>query len=126
MGIAAAFLYTAIGVLNAVLLINEVPDRAPDKKHGRRSSAALLYKPSRIAYSYIILQIVAIAILLFGALSKLIPATTLLALVSVTLLLLAFNGIRHYKSPKQFEKYMGFDVAYFLLFVCLLIAGIVI
>lgn len=113
-------------LVGMVLLVNGVPDRDVDKKYGRKSGAVLLYKPTRIAKYYLSWQAAAIAILLLGAFFRLIPVTALIALISTPLMLMTFKGIRHYKSPSQFEKYMGIDVVYFLTFVSLLSTGLLV
>ena len=63
-------------------------------------------------------------ILLAGVLSRLVPVAALLAFLAVPLMLKAYSGFGKYKNPKQFEKYMGADVAYFLSFVILLSIGL--
>ncbi len=121
----ALFVSLPIGIIVAlVLLINEVPDRDVDKKHGRKSTAVLVYNLGALSKIYLSFQLVGIAILIVGAALQEVPYTALLALLSFPFMLRAYFGFAKYKTPKQFERYMASDVAYFLSFTLLLSIGL--
>ncbi|MEM3180987.1 MAG: prenyltransferase [Candidatus Micrarchaeaceae archaeon] len=121
------FVSFPVGALvSMVLLMNEVPDVQVDKKHGRKSMAVMAYNTGTIGSIYLVIQLLGVLVLVLGALSGLTPAASLLALLALPFMLAAYAGIRKYENPKQFEKYMGFNVIYFFLFLVLLIAGIAI
>ncbi len=118
------FVSIPVGIIVAlVLLINEVPDRDVDKRHGRKSTAVLVYDLQKISIIYLSFQMIALAVLAVGVLFHFIKVYTLLPLAAIPLMFFAYSGIKKYKDPKQFEKYMGADVAYFLSFVLLLALG---
>ncbi|MGC8547438.1 MAG: prenyltransferase [Candidatus Micrarchaeia archaeon] len=123
--LSALFVSIPVGIIVAlVLLINEVPDRNVDKKHGRKSIAVLVYDIKKISRIYLSFQIVSLLILLIGVLAGFVPFVALLAFLAIPFMLKAYSGFGKYKNPKQFEKYMGADVAYFLSFVILLSIGL--
>jgi len=121
------FVAVPVGILvSMVLVINEVPDRETDKKHGRKSTVVIVNDVNKIAKIYLAMQIAAVAIIAFGVVAGFLDATALLPIAAFPLMLKAYSGISAYKNPKDFESYMGADVAYFLLFSFLLILGIAI
>ncbi len=120
-----AVLSVPVGIEVAmVLLINEMPDKEVDKKYGRKSAAVLLNSPRKIAYYYLAWQAAAMLILLYGAATWLTSITTLLPLLALPLMLEIFKGAIRYKDARSFEKVMGINVVFFILFVALLIIGI--
>jgi 1,4-dihydroxy-2-naphthoate octaprenyltransferase len=122
---ATAFLasFPAGAVIGMALLINEMPDRKVDAAHGRKSGAVMLGSNSNNAYYYLAWQIAGYASIIIGVLYKLLPYTELVALVSVPLMAVCVKGMRNYSKPAKFEKYMGINAIYCIVFICLLIAG---
>ncbi len=120
-----AVLSVPIGIAVAmVLLINEIPDRGVDKKYGRKSAAVLMHSPRSIAYYYLAWQTAAMFTLLYGAAFGLTSITTLLPLLAMPLVLKIFKGAIRYREARHFEKVMGINVLFFILFAALLIIGI--
>ncbi|MGC9037424.1 MAG: prenyltransferase [Candidatus Micrarchaeia archaeon] len=114
-----------IGILvSMVLLLNEVPDAPFDRKYGRKSLAVMLSDPKRIANTYLLLQAFGYAALIAGVLAKLLKPLALLPMLAIPLMLAAYKGTLHFESSEKFEKYMGYNVAFFFLFVILLSVGI--
>ncbi len=114
-----------IGILvSMVLLLNEVPDAPFDRKYGRKSLAVMLANPKKIANTYIFLQALGYVSLIAGVAVKALKPLALLPMLAIPLMLAAYKGTLHFESPEKFEKYMGYNVAFFFLFVILLSVGI--
>ncbi|MGC8675900.1 MAG: prenyltransferase [Candidatus Micrarchaeia archaeon] len=121
----ASFVSVPVGILvSMVLLVNEIPDRDIDKKHGRKSVAVMLYDTRAISRLYFSMQLLGIIIVLAGVALRLVPPYCIDVLFATPFMLAAQRGINRYNTPKQFEKSMGFNVAYFIAFVLLLALGV--
>lgn len=113
-------------VIGMALLINEMPDRKVDAKHGRKSSAVMLKSNVNNAKYYLFWQIAAYLSLIFGVIYKIIPSMELIAIASAPLMITCMHGMLKYKNPKKFEKFMELNAIYCILFIFLLIAGYII
>lgn len=117
--------FPAGSVVGMALLINEVPDRKVDKKHGRRSGVVMLDSNSKTAYYYIGWQLLAYLVVIYGVASKLVPYTELIFLIVSPLMLWCFTAIKKYTNAKKFEKYMGINAIYGLAIEFLLVLGFI-
>ncbi len=107
----AAYGLVPAGMMGGIaLLVNNVPDRAADRKHGRRSGVVMLWKPRRIAAYYAVCEAVAYLLVLAGVASGSLPLTLLATLITAPIALKVFNGISSYRSPAAYERYMGMNV----------------
>jgi 1,4-dihydroxy-2-naphthoate polyprenyltransferase len=108
------------------LLINSVPDRHVDKKHGRRNGVIMLDKPSRIAYYYLFFELVIFASLISGMLLKILPVTFLIVFLTIPIVYKVFIGIQNYKDPRSYEWVMGTYAMKMFIFLILLSVAYVI
>lgn len=123
--LAAAFLvsFPAGVVIGMALLINEMPDRKVDAAHGRRSGAVMLNSNLNNAHYYLGWQIAGYASVVIGVIYRMLPFTELIALAAAPLMAICVIGMRNYSDPLRFEKFMGVNAMYCIIFICLLIAG---
>ncbi len=115
--------FPAGAVIGMALLINEMPDRKVDAAHGRKSGAVLLKSNENNAQYYLFWQIAAYLSIAFGVIYKIIPSTELIAIAAAPLMITCVFGMLNYSDPKKFEKFMGLNAVYCMLFIFLLIAG---
>lgn len=87
--------------------VNGMPDKIPDKKHGRRNAVILLDKPKLQAPYYLLLQAIIYAFIASAVALGYVPYTFLLVFVTVFTTAYIYKGILSYSSPKEFEKVMG-------------------
>lgn len=125
MHLFSAFLVTfpAGMMVGLALLVNEIPDREVDKKHGRRSGVVMLETNKRSAYYYLFLEAISYAAIVYGVISGFIPYTESIIFILIPLVAICFVAIKKYVDPSKFEKYMGFNAIHSLLIPILLIVG---
>jgi 1,4-dihydroxy-2-naphthoate octaprenyltransferase len=120
-----AFVPAGIMVASAIL-VNGMPDRAADKKHGRRNAAALLWHSKRVALYYIAIQMLAFILILYGVLTHALASQFALAIVMAVPSAYVAAGMYFYKRPKTHEQYMAVHAALsFLLYVLLIVAYLI-
>ena len=118
--------FPAGSVIGMALFINEIPDRKVDKRHDRKTCAALLKSNKDMSYYYIVWQFAAYFAIILGIIYGIIPFTEILVLAASPFMVICFLAIRHYSSPVKFEKYMGINALHAFLVVLLLIFGYII
>ncbi|MGI0100303.1 MAG: prenyltransferase [Candidatus Micrarchaeaceae archaeon] len=118
--------FPAGSMVGLALLMNEVPDRKVDQRHGRRSGAVMLKSKSSIAYYYFIWEALCYAVVMLGIIYRIVPYTEIIILAISPLIVVCFMAVRRYSTPKRFEKYMGFNALHSLLLTFLLFIGYII
>jgi 1,4-dihydroxy-2-naphthoate polyprenyltransferase len=90
------------------LLVNEIPDRVPDKKHGRRSAAVMLKSNKKIGMLYLLFEFIAYSLLVIGVIRGFLSPVALVPLLTIPIVLSIYAyGILKYKNPASFEGYMA-------------------
>lgn len=107
-------------VIGGILLANEVPDRKVDVKYGRKTAAVLLSSNHAISGYYAAMQAFVFAIVLIGVASSNLPMYELAVFALAPLAVYVYRGIRAYRSPSSYERFMAANTAYSLLLVLLL------
>ena len=126
MATAILLAFPAGAVIGMALLINEMPDRKIDAAHGRKSGAVMLKSNANNAQYYVFWQVASYLAIIFGVIYKVLPVTELIAIGAAPLMIVCVKGMLDYSNPKEFEKFMGLNAIYCILFICLLIAGYII
>ena len=118
-----AFIAVGMFVGNAII-VNGLPDRKPDKKHGRRSGVVLLRNNRSIGRYHLVWRFATLFFLGLGVLLGYLPTLDIIAFAAFLLIsLYVYNGIITYKNPASYEKYMGVNsLSFFALTFILLIA----
>ena len=120
-----AFLPAGLLVASAIV-VNGVPDRESDRKHGRRNAVASLWSYKNIAAYYLAIQALAFIIILYGVVSHALGFQFVAALFIAIPSAYVAAGIYAYKKPKTHEKYMAVHaISSFLLYVLLIIAYLI-
>ena len=96
-------------MVGIALIANSIPDKIPDKKHGRRNGAVMLDRSGRIAAYYLAWWLLAWTLVISGILINALPVTFVITLLTVPFALRVYNGIRSYKDPASHEKFMGLN-----------------
>ncbi|MDE1870832.1 MAG: prenyltransferase [Candidatus Micrarchaeota archaeon] len=112
-------------LVGLALLVNEIPDRDVDAKHGRRSGVVMLNSREKSASYYIIWQALCYGSVVYGVAAKILPYTELLLLAALPFMVVTYSGIRRYSKAREFEKYMGTNALHSLLVPMLLMVGYV-
>jgi 1,4-dihydroxy-2-naphthoate octaprenyltransferase len=102
--------------------VNSVPDRDADRKHRRKNAMSILWDYNKMAKYYLLLQIVAFSILLYGIVTGAVSYVFLIAFVLIIPYLYVAKGISGYKNPDSFERYMAVQVVASFAFYLLVIA----
>lgn len=123
---AVLFCLPAGIAIGMALLINEMPDRKVDQKYGRKSGSVMLKSNTKIAYYYLLWQILGYVLIIFGILSGRLPHAELIFFISTPLMFVCFLAMKKYSSAQKFEKYMGINAVYTVLLALLLIVGYII
>lgn len=99
----AAFAAVPAGVqVGIAVLVNEVPDRKADAKHGRRHSAVMLKSMRSEAAYYIALNIIAYAVVAVGVALHALPLQSLLVILTAPIVWAIACKIAEYKNPKGY------------------------
>lgn len=104
------FLFAAIPAgtqIGIALAVNELPDRVPDTKFGRRNTVIMLKSTRNVSYYYVILNLIAYLFVVCGVVIGVIPAGALVVLLTIPVVWSIQCGIRNYKKPKSYERVMG-------------------
>ena len=110
-------------LLGVMLLVNSVPDKIADKKHGRKSCVVMLWENSRIAGFYAALEFSSFALISAGILFGRIPLQFASVLLTVPFVFVIYQGIRDYKDPRSFERCLAADFFGIMLFLLLLVGS---
>lgn len=115
-----------IGLLVATILyINEFPDYETDKAAGKNHLIVML-GPKRALSGYYLLLGLVYAVILLGAVLKVIPYLTLIALLNIPLALKAIKVAReHYSHPRELIPAMAATIQLHLTSGLLLSAGFI-
>lgn len=121
---AVFFLFVPAGLqIGNILFVNEIPDRQVDRKHGRRSIVVLIDDKKLLAVAFAFFSMVSYALIVIGVALGVVPYLALAGLLTVFLAYIVARGIRNYKDPKSFERFMGMNVINSLLYLILLSAA---
>jgi 1,4-dihydroxy-2-naphthoate octaprenyltransferase len=105
------------------LYINEVPDSRLDRKYGVKHSVAMLRTARKIAIYYIAMQSAAYFLLVLGVLGGMLPALSLLCLVTFISTPYIFSGL--YRSDsKRYGIYLLMHTVSSIIFAILLCAAL--
>lgn len=120
----ALFAIVPAGMLGGIaLLVNEVPDAEIDKKYGRKHAVIVLSTRRRVSYYYIALMSITYAIVIFGVTALSLTPFLLLALATFPVIGYVASGMRAYKNPQGYEKYMAANVVVIVVYLMLLIVA---
>ncbi|MDE1861075.1 MAG: prenyltransferase [Candidatus Micrarchaeota archaeon] len=104
--LAFSFIPAGIMLGGNALFINEVPDRAIDRKYGVRHSAVMLRTSKRIGIYYIVWEAVAYVIILSGVISNSLPLLGIAGLLTLPITLYVFRGLYNSRS-KSYGALLG-------------------
>lgn len=117
-----AFAAIAVGIqVGICVVVNYLPDREPDRKHGRRNVVVILNNNKKTAAFYLLLEAIAYLLVVYGVVLGAIPASSLVVLISIPIVLTIACEIVNYKNPKAFERVMGNAVLTELAFILILV-----
>lgn len=95
---------------NNLLLLNQYPDIAPDKRVGRRHFP-IAFGVTKSTLLYGVFVVAACATIVTGVMTGLLPKASYIALVPMTLAFVVFFGaLRHATSVNQLTPYLGMNV----------------
>ncbi len=121
-----AFAAAAVGLqVGITVIVNYMPDRIPDLKHGRRNIVAMRPDNKATQSLYIGFEMVSFLLILVGVALKVIPFASLLVLTTLPLVVAVSDAIPKYKNPKSFEWVMAKGATAELAFILLLIFAFV-
>lgn len=107
LGIAAFAAVPAGLQVGIAVLVNEVPDREADAKHGRRHSAVMFKSMRTEALYYLALNIIAYAVVSIGVVLRALPLQSLLVFLTAPIVWAVGCGIASYKSAKGYIPAMA-------------------
>ena len=118
---AGAYSFTAViasipsaFLVHNLLLLNEFPDAEADKQANRKTLPITIGK-DRTANLYSVVNIVVYAWIIGWAIARVMPAWTLLALLTLPLSIKAIRGAIHHDDPSKFMPGMSANVMSVLL-----------
>ncbi len=121
-----AFAALAIGFqVGIAVVVNFLPDRDADKKHGRRNAIVMMSSNRGVALLYLVFEYVSFALVTVGVLMKFLPLACLLILVTLPMIASVFKGMFEYKDPKSYEKTMATAALAEFAFIVLLAIGFI-
>ncbi len=107
-----AFASLASGIQGgAAIVANYVPDMKADRKYGRRSGVVMIGDKRIVAVYYLAIESVAYSSVIAGVLLRMIPAATLLILLSAPLAVAVACKIARYRNAKAYERTMALATA---------------
>ncbi len=107
--------------ISIALLVNYVPDREADLRHGRRSGIVLIRSRGKRAVFYLAVEIISYLSLLAGIVLGAIPAIALVVFVTILPVASIYKGIANYRNPASYEKIMAKSALTVLAFLSLLV-----
>lgn len=126
---SAEALYASLPVavlIALILYVNEVPDRAGDAAVGKRT-LPVRWDKHRVVTGYAIGAALAYVLIVAGVVSGVMPAWTVLALVTVPMARSVYRGLkRHYDRPYDLMPAMQTNIGLHLVAGVLLVLGYVI
>ncbi len=123
--ITAAIAGASIGILvTTLLVVNEIPDKKADKKHGRKSGVVIINKNEHIRYFYLFWVAIPYILVVIGVILKVMPPVVLSSFILLPFAIMVSNAIKSYKSNKTFERYMGFNVIHAFSFMLVIFFAI--
>ena len=124
---SALFALLPVGMLGGIaLFVNNVPDKEVDRKHGRRSMVIMLWKNVPISNYYAVLEFIVYGIIVAGIALGVLSQIFLITLLSAPASFKVFEGIRKYKNPKSYEKFMAIGAAQTAAFAILVIISLIV
>ena len=106
-----------------VLYVNEVPDRAGDAAVGKRT-LPVRWPEDRVVLGYAVCATLAYGLIVAGVVASVLPAWTLLALLTVPLAQRVHRGLaEHYEQPYELMADMQLNIILHLSTGLLIIAG---
>lgn len=107
-----------------ILYANEIPDRGPDARAGKRTLVVRL-SPTAVVRGYVLFAALSYLVIVAGVLAGLIPWPALIALLTIPLALQAARGLAaHYDRPYEIMQYLQTNVVLHLATGTLLIVGV--
>lgn len=103
------------------VIVNYLPDREPDRKHGRRNAVVMIGSNRGTAALYLSLEAIAYLLVISGAILGAIPLPSLLVVITVPVVLGIACEIAGYKNPKAYEKAMANAAMAELAFILMLV-----
>ncbi len=104
----------------AALTINEMPDRIPDRKFGRRSGVVMVGTNVGVTLMYLLIYILSYGLLLYGVVSNALPTSFLLMFVMLLPNYLILKGILGYKDAGKHRKTIALSALTTLVYMLLL------
>ena len=113
-----------IGISIAMaLFVNGIPDAKVDKRYGRRSTTVIMKTNKIRSYYYLSSVILAYLMILIAIVSGFIPLYVSVIALALPPAIAVSYGIREYKSPKSFERFMEMNALFVTEFIILAILG---
>lgn len=110
-------------LVNNLLLLNQFPDREPDRVVGRRH-LLIVSTPKKSAYVYASFKIAAYLSLIVGVYLRLLPAATLIGLLSLPLTIVTIKGVlKNCDDVAGIVPFLGKNVAIILSTLFLIVLG---
>ncbi len=122
-GRVALFLFPAIGAgmqVGVATVVNYLPDREADRKHGRRNVVVMLNSNKGNAVFYLALQAIAFFLVIAGVYIGAIPAASLAVLLTAPVVWSIACAMVNYKSPRKYERAMANAVLAELVFMLII------
>jgi len=120
------FAAVAVGVqVGITVLVNYMPDRRADRKHGRRNVVVMIDSNRGTAWLYLVLEAFSFLLVICGAALGSLPLASLWVLVTLPGVLAVSCSIARYKNPKSFEKVMANATLAELVFIMVLILAFI-
>ena len=107
LGIAAFAAVPAGLQVGIAVLVNEVPDRKADAKHGRRHSAVMFKSMRTEALYYLALNIITYAVVSVGVVLRALPLQSLLVFLTAPIVWAVGCSMANYKSAKGYVPAMA-------------------
>jgi 1,4-dihydroxy-2-naphthoate octaprenyltransferase len=104
------------------LLVNELPDRNVDRKYGRKTACIMLKTNGKMA-SYFLLWQMAIYAIAIASVASGVASAWFLALFALTpASYLVYRGMKEYRTPGSYERYMSIWAMSSVIFLSLMSA----
>lgn len=114
-----SFIPAGIMLGGNALFVNEVPDRAIDKKYGIKHSAVMLKTSKRIGAYYLGWQVIAYILLGLGIMLRKLPIFSVLSFFSLPITFYVFKGLYNADSKRYGEYLSAHTLSSFVLALAL-------